>query len=163
MPHAIQRPVPEVGACTRFFRHGIIAARIKPQHAKGMHSGFWLFPQGTKYTYGAPAGGSQIDVMEFWRKNGRGSETIGAHGRYYNEESHQGQPRGPVPAGPQSAGTLARLVGRVPRLLRRVDADRVHLPDRRARLRPGGLGPGLRRRVLRGRSRHPRPGGRLRR
>ena len=29
---------------TRFFQHGIVAARIKPQRAKGMHSGFWMLP-----------------------------------------------------------------------------------------------------------------------
>lgn len=68
---------------TRFFRHGIVAARIKPQRAKGMHSGFWLVPAGTKYVDGSPAGGTEIDVMEFFGENGRQSETIGSHVHYY--------------------------------------------------------------------------------
>ena len=68
---------------TRAFRHGIVAARIKPQRAKGMHSGFWLLPQGTKYVDGVPAGGTEIDVMEFFGETGRGDETIGSHVHYY--------------------------------------------------------------------------------
>ncbi len=68
---------------TRFFRHGIVAARIKPQRAKGMHSGLWLLPSGTKYTDGVPAAGAEIDVMEFFGENGRGNETIGSHIHYY--------------------------------------------------------------------------------
>ena len=68
---------------TRHFRHGIIAARIKPQQAKGMHSGFWLLPQGNSFTYGDPTAGTEIDVMEFWGANGRGTETIGSHVHYY--------------------------------------------------------------------------------
>lgn len=68
---------------TRFFQHGIVAARIKPQRAKGMHSGFWLLPSGTKYTDGVPAAGTEIDVMEFFGETGRGTETIGSHVHYY--------------------------------------------------------------------------------
>ncbi len=68
---------------TRTFRHGIVAARIKPQRAKGMHSGFWMLPQGTKYVDGVPAGGTEIDVMEFFGETGRGDETIGSHVHYY--------------------------------------------------------------------------------
>ncbi len=68
---------------TRFFKHGIVAARIKPQRAKGMHSGLWMLPSGTKYADGAPALGAEIDVMEFFGENGRGTETIGSHVHYY--------------------------------------------------------------------------------
>ncbi|MDZ5660709.1 glycoside hydrolase family 16 protein [Nocardioides sp. S-58] len=68
---------------TRSFRHGIVAARIKPQRAKGMHSGFWLLPSGTTYVDGAPALGTEIDVMEFFGENGRGTEAIGSHVHYY--------------------------------------------------------------------------------
>jgi beta-glucanase (GH16 family) len=68
---------------TRFFQHGIVAARIKPQRAKGMHSGFWLLPSGTKYTDGVPAAGTEIDIMEFFGETGRGTETIGSHVHYY--------------------------------------------------------------------------------
>lgn len=68
---------------TRAFRHGIVAARIKPQRAKGMHSGFWLLPQGTTYVDGVPAGGTEIDVMEFFGENGRDNETIASHVHYY--------------------------------------------------------------------------------
>lgn len=68
---------------TRFFKHGIVAARIKPQRAKGMHSGFWMLPGGTKYTDGVPAAGAEIDVMEFFGDNGRGTEAVGSHVHYY--------------------------------------------------------------------------------
>ena len=50
-----------------------------------MHSGFWMLPQGTTYTYGDPSRGTEIDAMEFWGENGRGTETIGAHVHYYND------------------------------------------------------------------------------
>lgn len=68
---------------TRFFKHGIVAARIKPQQAKGMHSGFWMLPGGTTYTDGVPAAGTEIDVMEFFGENGRGTETISSSVHYY--------------------------------------------------------------------------------
>ena len=68
---------------TRFFQHGIVAARIKPQRAKGIHSGFWLLPADDKYTDGVPAAGAEIDVMEFFGENGRGNDTIGSHVHYY--------------------------------------------------------------------------------
>lgn len=68
---------------TRFFQHGIVAARIKPQRAKGMHSGFWMLPSGTQYTDGVPAAGAEIDVMEFFGENGRGTETISSSVHYY--------------------------------------------------------------------------------
>ena len=71
---------------TRSFQHGIVAARIKPQRAKGMHSGFWMLPTGTKYVDGVPAGGTEIDVMEFFGENGRGTETIGSHVHYYEAD-----------------------------------------------------------------------------
>jgi hypothetical protein len=65
-------------------RHGIIAARMKPQRAAGMHSAFWMLPQGTRFTDGDPSRGTEIDVMEFFGTNGRGSETIGSSVGYYN-------------------------------------------------------------------------------
>ncbi|MCY7401942.1 MAG: glycoside hydrolase family 16 protein, partial [Nocardioides sp.] len=68
---------------TRSFTHGIVAARIKPQRSKGMHSGFWMLPFGTKYTDGNPAAGTEIDVMEFFGENGRNNETIASHIHYY--------------------------------------------------------------------------------
>ncbi len=68
---------------TRFFKHGIVAARIKPQRAKGMHSGFWMIPAGTKYADGNPAAGTEVDMMEFFGENGRGNESIGSHVHYY--------------------------------------------------------------------------------
>lgn len=71
---------------TRFFRHGIVAARIKPQRAKGMHSGLWLLPAGTKYTDGVPSAGTEIDVMEFFGETGRGTEEIGSHVHYYEAD-----------------------------------------------------------------------------
>ena len=71
---------------TRLFRHGIVAARIKPQRAKGMHSGFWLLPEGTKFTDGNPAAGTEIDVMEFFGSKDNGRETIGSFVSYYEPD-----------------------------------------------------------------------------
>ena len=68
---------------TRFFQHGIVAARIKPQRAKGMHSGLWMLPAGTKYADGNAAAGAEIDIMEFFGDNGRGTDSIGSHVHYY--------------------------------------------------------------------------------
>ena len=68
---------------TRSFRHGVVAARIKPQRAKGMHSAFWMLPVGTTYVDGVPSAGTEIDVMEFFGETGRGTEAVGAHVHYY--------------------------------------------------------------------------------
>lgn len=68
---------------TRFTRHGIIAARMKVQRADGMHTGFWMLPQGTQFVDGDPSRGTEIDVMEFWGANGSGRETVGSHVGYY--------------------------------------------------------------------------------
>ncbi len=73
---------------TRAFRHGIVSARIKPQRAKGMHSGFWMLPQGTRFTDGNPAMGTEIDVVEFFGENSRGNETIGSFVGYYEPGWH---------------------------------------------------------------------------
>ncbi len=71
---------------TRFFTHGIVAARIKPQRAKGMHSGLWLLPAGTKYADGNPAAGTEIDVVEFFGETGRGNDDIASHIHYYEAD-----------------------------------------------------------------------------
>ncbi len=71
---------------TRFFQHGIVAARIKPQRARGIHSGFWLLPADTQYTDGVPAAGTEIDVMEFFGEAGRGKDTISSHVHYYEAD-----------------------------------------------------------------------------
>ena len=68
---------------TRLFGHGIAAARIKPQRAKGMHSGFWMLPQDTDFADGNPAAGTEIDVMEFFGETPQGRETIGSFVSYY--------------------------------------------------------------------------------
>lgn len=68
---------------TRLFRHGIAAARMKPQRAKGMHSAFWLLPEATKFTDGDPAAGTEIDVVEFFGETPNGRETIGSFVSYY--------------------------------------------------------------------------------
>ncbi len=83
---------------TRFFQHGIVAARIKPQRAKGMHSGFWMLPSGTKYADGNPAAGTEIDVMEFFGDNGRGTETISSSIHYYQGGWNKVSLGDPVPA-----------------------------------------------------------------
>ena len=68
---------------TRSFTHGTIAARMKPQRSKGMHSALWLLPEGTTYQDGNAAAGTEIDVMEFWGESARGNDAIGAHIHYY--------------------------------------------------------------------------------
>lgn len=68
---------------TRLFRHGIAAARMKPQQAKGMHSSFWLLPEETKFADGDPSSGTEIDVMEFFGEAANGRETIGSFVSYY--------------------------------------------------------------------------------
>ena len=83
---------------TRMFQHGIIAARIKPQRAKGMHSGFWMLPEGTKYADGNPSAGAEIDVMEFFGENGRGTETISSSIHYYQGGWNKVSLGDPVPA-----------------------------------------------------------------
>ena len=89
---------------TRFFTHGIIAARIRPQRAKGIHSGFWLLPAATKYADGVPAAGAEIDVMEFFGENGRGSETIGSHVHYYQGDWDKVSVGDTFPAARQALG-----------------------------------------------------------
>jgi beta-glucanase (GH16 family) len=68
---------------TRLFTHGIAAARMKPQQAKGMHSSFWMLPEGTRFTDGDPSAGTEIDVMEFFGATPNGRETIGSFVSYY--------------------------------------------------------------------------------
>ncbi|WP_310528538.1 glycoside hydrolase family 16 protein [Nocardioides sp.] len=67
----------------RLFGHGILAARMKPQQAKGMHSSFWLLPQDTSFTDGDPSAGTEIDVMEFFGSSPNGRDTIGSFVTYY--------------------------------------------------------------------------------
>jgi len=68
---------------THLFRHGIAAARIKPQQARGMHSGFWLLPEGTEFTDGDPSAGTEVDVMEFFGEQPNGRERFGSFIHYY--------------------------------------------------------------------------------
>lgn len=89
---------------TRTFRYGIMAARIKPQRAKGMHTGFWMLPSGTKYTDGDPAAGTEIDVMEFFGENGRGTETISSSVHYYQAGWNKVSLGDPVPAARRALG-----------------------------------------------------------
>lgn len=69
---------------TRLFRHGIMAARIKPQEAKGMHSAFWMLPEGTVFGDSDPSAGTEIDIMEFFGRTPGGYETIGSFVSYYD-------------------------------------------------------------------------------
>ena len=69
---------------TLLFRHGIAAARVKPQQAKGMHSAFWMLPEGTKFTDGDPSAGTEIDVMEFFGQAPNDRETIGSFVSFYD-------------------------------------------------------------------------------
>jgi beta-glucanase (GH16 family) len=68
---------------THHFQHGIVAARIKPQRADGMHSALWMLPRETRFVAGDPGQGAEIDVMEFWGEKGRRAETIGSFITWY--------------------------------------------------------------------------------
>lgn len=93
---------------TRTFQHGIAAARMKPQQAKGMHSSFWMLPQGTQFTDGDPSAGTEIDVMEFFGETPNGRETIGSFVSYY-EPGWQNVKHGALfPDARQALGDSAR-------------------------------------------------------
>ena len=59
---------------------------MKPQQARGMHSGFWLLPEGSKFTDGDASAGTEIDVMEFFGETPNGRETIGSFVYYYEAD-----------------------------------------------------------------------------
>ena len=82
---------------TRSFRHGIVAARVRFQQARGMHAGFWMLPVGTTYADGDPAAGAEIDVVEFFGENGRGSETIASGIHHYEAGWDKVSRGGPFP------------------------------------------------------------------
>ena len=60
---------------------------------KGMHSGFWMLPGGTTYADGQPAAGTEIDVMEFFGENGRGTRDHRLAHPLLPARLEQGQPR----------------------------------------------------------------------
>jgi beta-glucanase (GH16 family) len=72
---------------TRFFRHGIIAARIKVQRARGMHSAFWMLPRDREFVVGDPAGGTEIDIMEYFGERPSGRDSIGTFIHWYDADS----------------------------------------------------------------------------
>jgi hypothetical protein len=51
------------------FRHGVAAARMKLQRSRGMHSAFWLLPENWELPAGNPAGGTEIDIVEWFGHN----------------------------------------------------------------------------------------------
>ena len=73
------------------FTHGIAAARIRWQQAKGMHGGFWLLPSGGKIP-GRPELGTEVDVAEHF-----GEDSLkGGFGAFvhYLDESGVSHPTG---------------------------------------------------------------------
>ena len=82
---------------SRSFRHGILAARMRFQQARGMHAGFWMLPVGTTYADGDPSAGAEIDVVEFFGENGRGSETIASGIHHYEAGWDKVSRGGPFP------------------------------------------------------------------
>ena len=71
---------------TRFFRHGVFAARIKVQRARGMHSAFWMLPRDREFVEADPSGGTEIDVMEYFGERSSGRDTIGSFIHYYDQD-----------------------------------------------------------------------------
>lgn len=71
---------------TRFFRHGVVAARIKVQRARGMHSAFWMLPRDREFVRGDPAGGTEIDIMEYFGERPSGRDTIGTFIHWYDPD-----------------------------------------------------------------------------
>lgn len=69
---------------TRLFRHGVFAARIKVQQARGMHSAFWMLPRDRRFKEGDPSGGTEVDVMEYFGERPSGRDTIGSFIHYYD-------------------------------------------------------------------------------
>ena len=72
---------------THVFGFGVFAARIRPQRARGMHSAFWMLPQGRKFVRGDPTGGTEIDVMEYFGELPSGDDSIGSFIHYYGTDS----------------------------------------------------------------------------
>lgn len=50
----------------RFFRYGVLAARIKFQKARGQHAALWMQPAISESTTDAATGGAEIDVIEWF-------------------------------------------------------------------------------------------------
>jgi beta-glucanase (GH16 family) len=48
------------------FKYGFAAARMKLQRARGMHSAFWLLPENWELPPGNPAGGTEVDIVEWF-------------------------------------------------------------------------------------------------
>lgn len=56
------------------FQHGIVAARMKLQRGKGMHSAFWMLPG-----LGTPLlGDTEVDIIEFFGESARSVSAVGA-------------------------------------------------------------------------------------
>jgi beta-glucanase (GH16 family) len=69
---------------TRFFRHGIFAARMKVQRARGMHSAFWMLPRDRRFVHGDPSAGTEVDVVEYFGERDPGADHIGSFVHYYD-------------------------------------------------------------------------------
>ena len=126
-----------------FFRFGVLAARIKFQELQGQHASLWMQPAISESTTDSRTGGAEIDVIEWF---GDGVKNGGLASFIYmltedGPEEGRRLDRGPRPV-PRRPGR--QLVRRLPRVLRGVDAGRVHLPHRRPgdlADRPGHLAP----------------------
>lgn len=78
---------------TRFFRHGIFAARIKVQRSRGMHSAFWMLPRDRRFVLGDPSAGTEVDVMEYFGERDPGRDDIASFIHYYDQgwaHAHRG-------------------------------------------------------------------------
>lgn len=51
------------------FKYGFAAARMKLQRSRGMHSAFWLLPENWVLPPGNPAGGTEVDIVEWFGHN----------------------------------------------------------------------------------------------
>ncbi len=69
---------------TRFFSHGIFAARIKVQRSRGMHSAFWMLPKDRRFVHGDPSAGTEVDVMEYFGERDPGRDDIASFIHYYD-------------------------------------------------------------------------------
>ena len=126
-----------------FFRFGVLAARIKFQELQGQHASLWMQPAISESTTDSGTGGAEIDVIEWF---GDGVKNGGLASFIYMLTED-----GPKKVGGWIEDPDQYLADQddswfdgLPRVLRGVDARRVHLPHRRPgdlAHRPGHLPP----------------------
>ena len=120
-----------------YLKYGVVAARIKFQPRQGQHASLWMQPQNPTYIPNALEGGAEIDIDRVLRRQGEERRPDQLH--LQPEPSGVPQKIGGWIKKPERylLGEEGRLVQALPRVLRRVVAHGLRLPDRRSRRPPG--------------------------